>query len=268
MLRPVIAVWFGAALLGGPISATGQTVGTTTGSIVGTVRDTTGAILPRVAITISSSAIMGVRPTSTAADGTYRISALPPGEYRVSFSLNGFRTREEGVGLVLGFTATVDVELPLASQREEITGTKPHSDLDRRSTGIAETFSSSQLADLPISRSLGGLLGTTQALQLSTIDVGGGTGFLTGGYNAYGKSNSPRHTIEGIVVTGLFGFGFPPHYGVFQEVSVLTGAHSAEWGTVGIHTQVVTKSGANRYRAGLYADYENRHWQSSNVDAE
>lgn len=268
MLRPVLAVWLGAALLGGPISATGQTVGTTTGSIVGTVRDTTGAVLSRVAITISSSAIMGVRTTSTAADGTYRISALPPGEYRLSFSLNGFRTREEGVGLVLGFTATVDVELPLASQREEITVTKPHSDLDRRSTGIAETFSSSQLADLPISRSLGGLLGTTQALQLSTIDVGGGTGFLTGGYNAYGKSNSPRHTIEGIVVTGLFGFGFPLDYGSFQEVSVLTGAHSAEWGTVGIHTQVVTKSGANRYRAGLYADYENRHWQSSNVDAE
>ncbi len=266
MLRHALAACFVAALLSGPISASGQTVGTTTGAIVGTARDTTGAVLPNVTITISSGAMMGVRTTSTAADGSYRISALPPGEYKLSFSLNGFRTLEQDVRVTLGFTATVDVELHLASQREEITVTKPRSDLDRRSTSLGETFSSSQLADLPISRSLGGLLGTTQALQLSTIEVGGGTGLLTGGYSAYGKSSSPRHTVEGIVVTGLFGFGFPLDYGSFEEVSVLTGAHSAEWSTAGIHTQVVTKSGANRYRAGLYADYENRHWQSSNVD--
>jgi outer membrane receptor protein involved in Fe transport len=266
MLRHALAAWFVAALLGAPIPSAGQTVGTTTGAIVGTARDTTGAVLPNVTIAISSGAIMGGRMASTAADGTYRISALPPGEYRLSFSLNGFRTFEQDVRVAVGFTATVDVELQLASQREEITVTKPPSDLDRRSTGIAETFSSSQLADLPISRGLAGLLGTTQALQLSTIEVGGGTGILTGLYSAYGKSSSPRHTIEGIVVTGLFGFGFPLDYGSFEEVSVLTGAHGAEWGTAGIHTQVVTKSGANRYRAGLYADYENRHWQSSNVD--
>jgi outer membrane receptor protein involved in Fe transport len=266
MLRHALAAWFVAALLSGPISAGGQTVGTTTGSIVGTARDTTGAVLPNVTITISSDAIMGVRTTSTGADGGYRISALPPGEYRLSFLLKGFRTLDQDVRVSLGFTATVDVDLPLTSQREEITVTKPPSDLDRRSTSIAETFGSNELADLPVSRSLAGLLAITQALQLSTIEVGGGTGFLTGGYSAYGKSNSPRHTIEGIVVTGLFGFGFPLDYGSFEEVSVLTGAHGAEWGTIGINTQVVTKSGANRYRAGLYTDYENRHWQSSNVD--
>jgi carboxypeptidase family protein/TonB-dependent receptor-like protein len=266
MLRHPLAACFVAALLNGPISAAGQTVGTATGSIVGTIRDTTGAVLPNVTITISSSAIMGVRTTSTAADGTYRISVLPPGEYRLSFALNGFRTLEREVRIALGFTATVDVEMQLASQREEITVTKQNSDLDRRSTAIAQTFNSRQLADLPVSRSLGGLLGTTQALQLSTIEVGGSPGFLTGAYSAYGKSNSPRHTVEGIVVTGLFGFGFPLDYGSFEEVSVLTGAHGAEWGTAGIHTQVVTKSGANRYRAGLYADYENRHWQSSNLN--
>jgi hypothetical protein len=136
MLRHALAACFVAALLSGPISASGQTVGTTTGAIVGAARDTTGAVLPNVTITISSGAIMGVRTTSTAADGSYRISALPPGEYKLSFSLNGFRTQEQDVSVTLGFTATVDVELRLASQREEITVTKPHSDLDRRSTSL------------------------------------------------------------------------------------------------------------------------------------
>ena len=180
MLRHALAACFVAALLSGPICASGQTVGTTTGAIVGTASDTTGAVLPHVTVTISSDAIMGVRTTSTAADGSYRISALPPGAYRLSFSLNGFRTLDQDVRVTLGLTATVDVELHLASQREEITVTKPRSDLDRRSTSLGEIFSSRQLADLPISRSLGGLLGTTQALQLSTIEVGGGLGLLSG----------------------------------------------------------------------------------------
>jgi hypothetical protein len=77
-----------------------------------------------------------------------------------------------------------------------------------------------------------------------------------------------RATVEGIIVTGLFGFGFTLDYGSFEEASVLTAAQGAESPTPGIHTQFVTKSGANRYRGALYADYENRHWQSFNVDAD
>ena len=58
MLRHTLAVWFVAALTSGPISAAGQTVATTTGAIVGNGRDTTGAVLPNVTITISSDAII------------------------------------------------------------------------------------------------------------------------------------------------------------------------------------------------------------------
>ncbi len=266
--RQAFAALFFATLLAPPTASAGQTVGTATGSIVGAVRDTTGALLPDVQITVSSDALMGTRTTLSGADGRFRVSALPPGQYKVSFLVQGFRTQEHEIRVGLGFTASVDVALDVAPRREHITVTTRSHVLDRQSTAIAETFDSRQLADLPSSRSMGGLLAMSHALQLPIIEIGGSTGILTGSYSAYGTNSSPRHTVEGIIVTGLFGAGFTLDYGSFEEVSVLTAAHGAEWPTPGIHTQFVTKSGANRYRGTLYADYENKGWQSHNVDAD
>ena len=244
-----------------------QIVDPATGSIVGTLRDATNAVMPGVAITVSGQALMAQRRTSTTDDGTYLVAGLPPGDYTLVYSLQGFTNVERTVRVSVAFTATVDVALGLASQRAEITVSGQGSVLDRRSAAVADTFDSRQLADLPSSRSLAGLLALTQAMFMPSIEVGGGIGILNGAFNAYGRSTSPRHTLEGIVVTGLFGAGFTPDYGAFAEVSVLTAAHGAEWPTVGIHTEMVTKSGGNRYTGTIYGAYENRAWQSMNVDA-
>lgn len=266
ILRHAFAASVTAVLLTPTSAPAGQTTGTATGTIVGIVTDATGALLPAVELTISSDALMGVRQTSTAANGGYRVAALPPGQYRLTFSLNGFASRVHDVRVALDFTATVDVVMEVATQREEVTVTGRNRVLDRQSAALTETFDSSELANLPGSRSMGGLLTTAHAVQLSPIDFGGSTGILAGPQSAYGKNSSPRHTVEGIIVTGLFGSGFTLDYGSFEEATVLTGAHGAEWPTPGIHTQIVTKSGSNRYRGALYADYANRHWQSFNVD--
>src|SRR5262245_2717599 len=202
-----------------PVSASwgGQIVSPGTGSIVGTARDVTGAVLSGVEITISGDPLMAPRRASTGSDGEYRIPALPPGDYKLSFSLLGFTTLEHDIRVGLGFTATVDVNLTLAPQREQVAVVSTV--LDRHSAAIAETFDARQLADLPASRSAGGVLASTQALYVPTVEVGGGTGIVTGQSSAYGSSPSPRHTIEGIVVTGLFGAGFLPDYGSFDEAS-------------------------------------------------
>jgi Carboxypeptidase regulatory-like domain len=80
--------------------AAGQAVTTTTGAVSGKVTDSTGAALPGVTITISSEAVIGNRGTRsavTSADGLYRFPALPPGEYSLLFTLEGFRAvRREG----------------------------------------------------------------------------------------------------------------------------------------------------------------------------
>ena len=263
--RRVIAalVVTAAAWASGAVAS--QLAGVGTGSVVGVVSDPAGQRVPGVRITISGLALMAPRKITTPADGEYRFASLPPGEYVLTFESPGFESLERQVYVSLGFTLTIDVTLTIAAQREEIA---VYGALDRHSAAVSQSFDSSQLANLPGSRSMGGLFAVTHALALPVAEVGGGTGIISGAYGAYGRSNSPRHTIEGIVVTGLFGAGFTPDYGSLEAVSVLTAAHGAEWPTAGIHTDFATKSGSNQYRGTIYGATEHRRLQSSNVDAD
>ena len=223
--------------------------------------------MPHVDVTISGRTLITPRKTTSRGDGEYHFAALPPGDYLLAFASTGFATAEREAHVGLGFTLTVNVTLAVAGQREDVVVVETA--LDRHSAAISQTFDARQLANLPSSRSMGGLFSLTHALVLPIAEVGGGTGIITGGgYGAYGRNNSPRHTIEGIVVTGLFGAGFTPDYGSLEEASVLTAAHGAEWPSAGIHTDFATKSGSNVYRGTIYAAAENRHVQASNVDAD
>jgi hypothetical protein len=243
-----------------------QLAGAGTGSVVGVVRDPTGTLMPDVGVTISGRTLITPRKARSRADGEYHFAAVPPGDYVLAFASPGFATAEREAHVGLGFTLTVNVTLTVEGQREEIV---VEGALDRHSAAISQTFDSRQLGNLPSSRSMGGLFSLTHALALPVAEVGGGTGIITGGgYGAYGRNNSPRHTIEGIVVTGLFGAGFTPDYGSLEEVSVLTAAHGAEWPSAGIHTDFAVKSGSNVYRGTIYTAGENRRIQASNVDAD
>jgi carboxypeptidase family protein/TonB-dependent receptor-like protein len=263
--RRVIAVLVVIVAAWGPAASASQLAGVGTGSVVGIVRDAAGLQMPGVGITISGLALMTPRKTTTRADGEYQFASLPPGDYVLTFVSPGFDSLERQAHVSLAFTLTIDVTLTVAPQREEIA---VYGALDRHSAAVSQSFDASQLASLPGSRSMGGLFAVTHALTLPVAEVGGGPGIISGGYGAYGRNNSPRHTIEGIVVTGLFGAGFTPDYGSLEQVSVLTAAHGAEWATAGIHTDFATKSGSNQYRGTIYGAAEHRRLQSSNVDAD
>lgn len=231
------------------------------GSIVGVVSDGTGAPVANVAVQLAGPAIMASREITTGADGSYRFPLLPPGDYELTFTAPGFETITRRARVTLGFTLTIDVPLALA-RRDDVT---VRGVLDRYSTAIAASFDQQTLVSVPSSRQLSGLFNLTHGLTLPIVEVGGGAGITSGAINAYGRNNSPRHTIEGIVVTGLFGAGFAPDYLAMAEVSVLTAAHGAEWPTAGVHTDVITKSGSNQYRGAFYVAGEHRRLQSSNI---
>src|SRR5262245_59743477 len=65
-----------------------------TGALTGTVRDTSGAVIPAVTVTLTSTDTNQTRSTDTSEDGGYRFSLLPPGTYGVKFALPGFKTSE------------------------------------------------------------------------------------------------------------------------------------------------------------------------------
>jgi outer membrane receptor protein involved in Fe transport len=244
-----------------------QTVGTAAAAVDGTARDNTGAVLPGVTITISSAALMGTRTATTDPEGFYRFPALPPGEYMLVFALEGFRTvRREDVRVGVGFTATVDVVLGLAALQESVVVERQLYVVDKQSTAIATRFDVSQLANLPGARSMSSILAAAPAVYVNRFDVGGNTATLGVNTSAFGTSGANRPMVEGIDTTGVQGTGFTFDYGSFDEVVVHTAAHSVEWPKPGVQMQFITKSGGNQYRGTLYADYENRAWQSFNID--
>ena len=255
----------GVLLAGAEASA--QTAIAGAGAIHGRVSDETDAVLPGVAVSISGEAVMGSQTVLTNPEGRYRFPAVPVGEYTIKFALEGFHSITQRVYVSIGFTATIDVVLQLAGLRENVSVERAAPTIDRHSTVIATSLNAFQLGNLPGARSMGAILDATPAVQMTRFDVGGNTE-RTGLYGAYGTFGQNRPTLEGIAVAGLLPYGFTLDFGSFDEVSVGTGAHDAEWPLPGVQTQFITKSGGNRYRATLYGDYENRHWQSFNIDAD
>src|SRR5205807_1801036 len=94
-----------------------------TGNIVGIVRDTSGAVLPGVAVEAASPALIEkIRTAVSDEAGRYRIGELRPGTYTVTFTFPGFSTlKREAIELTTGFTATVNGDLKVGGREETVT---------------------------------------------------------------------------------------------------------------------------------------------------
>src|SRR5688572_16132680 len=105
-------------------------------TITGSVRDTSGAVLPGVTVEAASPALIErVRSTVTDGTGQFRIVDLRPGVYDVTFTLPGFATvRREGIELTGSFTATVNADLRVGALEETITVTGETPVVDVQST--------------------------------------------------------------------------------------------------------------------------------------
>src|SRR5262249_43498912 len=92
-------------------------------NIAGTVRDTSGAVLPGVTVEAASPALIEkVRTAVTDGEGSYKLLDLRPGMYTVTFTLTGFNTvRRDGIELPAAFTAQVNVDLQVGAIEETIT---------------------------------------------------------------------------------------------------------------------------------------------------
>lgn len=249
--------------------AAAQTVSATTGAINGRVADESGAALPGVSITITSPALQGSRTAVTGTDGTYRIPGVPPGTYRVTYELTGFGTVvREGVIVGLGFTATINAEMKVASLQETVTVTGESPVVDVTSTTSATSFSQERLAALPNARDFWTILAAAPAIQLSRIDIAGSAAGTQTGYSAYDtKSDQHRPMVEGIVNTENTGAaGFYYDYGAIDEVSINAGGNTAEMPWAGVWSNFIAKTGGNAYHGKIYGDYQNSSIQARNID--
>ena len=136
-----------------PSAARAQAVGGA--SISGTVKDTSGAVLPGVSVEAASPVLIEkVRSVTTDASGQYKIENLRPGMYSVTFTLAGFSTiKREGIELAGTFVATINADLMVGNVSETITVTTESPIVDLQSSQRQRVFSQEVLDAIPAGRS-------------------------------------------------------------------------------------------------------------------
>src|SRR5688500_10522885 len=148
--------------------------------IAGVVRDGSGAVLPGVAVEASSPALIErSRVVYTDGQGQYRVIALNPGEYKVTFTLQGFRTVvREGITLTAAFTAAVDISLEVGGLEESLTVSGQSPLVDVQATTQRRAITNELIDELPTGRSFQNIAILVPGVQvpLSQQDVGGSDG--------------------------------------------------------------------------------------------
>jgi len=229
----------------------------TTGRIDGVVLDDQGAGLPGVTVTINSASLQGERIQVTGADGRFRFLALPPGNYTLRASLEGFTPLEQ-TGINVQLDRTVSLQLTMASGfGEEVTVSGAVPIIDTTSTTTGANFGEELFQELPTSRTFQGLAFAAPGV------VGGGLGTNPSIGGASAAEN--RYVIDGLDTTdAAFGtIGTEVPFEFVKEVEVKTGGYEAEYGgALGGVLNVITKSGGNELQGDLFGYYNDDSLQS------
>ena len=226
-----LAIVAGFVLL--PAAAFAQT------TLAGTVKDTSGAVLPGVTVEASSPVL--IEKTRTAvSDGTgqYRIESLTPGTYAVTFTLSGFSTlKREGVVLSGTGVVTINGDMKVGGVAETITVTGATPVVDVVSTTRAVTLDNEMMRNLPAVRSYSYVLTTVPGLQSNITDVNTGPVFAIFPVHG-GRGVESRLTVEGLNISNPPGGNQPPNYtadiGNSSEVTVMTSGGLGEFETAGV----------------------------------
>ncbi len=228
----------------------------TTSSLVGKVMDGQGAPLPGASVEASSASLQGVRRATTDSEGRYRLTLLPPGEYLVSFVLQGFaKETQKGVQVLLGKDTTLDANLHI-SVTAEATVTSEATAVDTTSTSLGANLNERAIATLPTGRNYSSL---AQVVAGVASDANpGNTSQST--ISVYGSSGAENvFYIDGVNTTGSeYGFqGKELNFEFIQAVDVKTGGYEAEFGrSTGGIINVITKSGGNAFHADAFGYYD------------
>jgi len=177
----------------------------TSGDLVGTVKDPSGAVVANASVTITNEETGVVTKTETNGSGLYRASNLPAGRYDVSANAPGFLPYKlQGVNVELNKTVTSDLSLSIGARTTVEVSAEATAALDTTSTNLTTTFTNTEASDLPTA-SIGGATGTglqSGVLNLSLLSPGvASTGGLGLGVGPSIGGNRPRNNnfeIEGI----------------------------------------------------------------------
>ena len=237
----------------------------TTGALTGTVTDPSGAVISNATVTATNAGTGQSRTAATDANGSYMLSLLPPGNYRITFSASGFNTAEvPSITIDVTATSVLNRTLALGSQSQQVTVEANTETIQTQNATVGSLVSGNTVTSLPLSTR-----NFTQVIDLSpgvvaNVSTATAIGNGTQDINVNGSgSDQNTYLMDGVIVTN-YGSGGAAQSGSYagipipnpdsiQEFKVQTSQYDAAYGeNPGANVNVVTKSGTNTFHGSVW----------------
>src|SRR5437879_1431825 len=237
---------------------------TSTATILGVVRDASGALIPGVSITVKHTESGLTRTVVSGERGSYTLPLLPVGAYEITTIMPGVKqVVRSGINLVVGQEAVVDLTLEVGANAEQVTVSEEAPLVNTTTASTSGVITEQQVKELPLNgRSFDNLItlnvGVSNATS-NTLDGGAWNMFSVAGK----RPETNRYTINGVDWVGGSATGqfITPNgasrqlLGVeaVREFNVLTDTYGAEYGKrAGGQITVVTSSGTNQLHGSVF----------------
>src|SRR5438094_2694870 len=237
---------------------------TSTATILGTVKDVSGALIPGVSITVKHTESGLTRTVVSSEQGGYDVRLLPVGAYEITTMMPGFKSDvRSGINLVVGQEAVVDLTLHVGAPAEQVTVSEEAPLVNTTTSSTSGVITEQQVKDLPLNgRSFDNLIllnvGVSNATS-NTLDGGAWNMFSVAGK----RPETNRYTINGVDWVGGSATGqfITPNgasrqlLGVegVREFNVLSDTYGAEYGKrAGGQITIVTSSGTNQLHGSAF----------------
>ncbi|HXG90645.1 MAG TPA: TonB-dependent receptor [Vicinamibacterales bacterium] len=260
-----------AMVLIGLMTLTGPAAAQTTGSISGMIKDASGGALPGVVITVQNQDTSAQRTSTSDGSGAYEVALLPPGRYRLTAELSGFRTEDRNdLALQVSQNVRFDVVMGVSAIEESVQVVARAPLIDTRDAAMGQVVDQVKIVELPLNgrnfRDLGLIAPGVQQMTQGNVLQDRGGGLNINGARIYdnnylldGFNNNDETTGE--IMT------FPSADSI-QEFKVLGASYGAEYGfSVGGIISLITKSGGARYSGNGFGFYRNDAFDAKNFFA-
>jgi hypothetical protein len=249
-------------------------VAQSTGTIQGSARDTTGAVIPHAKVTIRNVDTGVVRTSETDGTGIYAVPSLQPGTYSVTVSAPGMQdVRQDKVQVTVGGNLALNFEMKVGVTDTTVdVNAAMQPALDTTSPTQSQTLDQQTVQDIPLNGrhfidlfpTIAGTVTPPQSGSLSAPTRGtGASGFNSAGY----REDMTNLMINGISHTDLQQnqIAFQPTINVVSEFKVMNSTPSAEFGrSAGTIVNVSTRAGTNAFHGEAYEYIRNNVFDARN----
>ncbi len=233
----------------------------TTGDITGTVKDSSGAIVPGATITLRSADTGETRTQTTSQSGEYRFSTLRAGNYEISAALTGLKSDISKVTVAIGQVAALDLTVTPQSSQQIVEVTEAAPLMQSENANLATSFDSHQLDNLPAP----GNDMTAYAFTAPGVTISTGGGY--GAFSAFGLPGvSNLFTINGndnmdpyLNLNNSGASNLTLGSNELSEAAVVLNGYTGQYGRqAGANVNYVTKSGTNEFHGNAAWWYNDR----------